>query len=116
MVVSGIGEWARRVRELRVQFGWSIVTGITAKEMLDEGDFSLSEFSGKKLRPDDYVLLDERQDKEAAYRWHTANDIRKKSIAVQDKLLEFLKANVGQPVTGEELRYVAKDKTEPDYP
>ncbi|MND83483.1 HNH endonuclease [compost metagenome] len=112
MVVSGIGEWARRARELRVQFGWSIITGITAKEMQDEGDFSLSELSKKKLRPDDYVLLDERQDKEAAYRWHTANDIRKKSIAVQDKLLEFLKANVGQPVTGEELRYVAKGKTE----
>ena len=35
MVVSGIGEWARRVRELRVQFGWNIVTGVTAKEMID---------------------------------------------------------------------------------
>lgn len=31
MVISGIGEWARRVRELRVQFGWNIVTGITVK-------------------------------------------------------------------------------------
>ena len=29
MVVSGIGEWARRVRELRVQFGWWIYSGVT---------------------------------------------------------------------------------------
>ena len=28
MVVSGIGEWARRVRELRVQFGWWIIRQI----------------------------------------------------------------------------------------
>src|SRR5262245_47423752 len=31
MIVSGISEWARRVRELRVQFGWSIINGYTAK-------------------------------------------------------------------------------------
>ncbi|MBE0448946.1 MAG: HNH endonuclease, partial [Actinobacteria bacterium] len=27
MVVSGIQEYARRIRELRVQFGWSIASG-----------------------------------------------------------------------------------------
>ncbi len=31
MVVAGIGEWARRVRELRVQYGWSIVSGVIAQ-------------------------------------------------------------------------------------
>ena len=30
LVVSGIQEYARRVRELKVQFGWSIVSGLTA--------------------------------------------------------------------------------------
>ncbi len=112
MVISGIGEWARRVRELRVQFGWSIVTGVTAKEMLEEGELDLSEFGVDKLSPDDYVLLDESQDREAAFRWNKANEIRKKKTAVQDKIIEFLLANVGKPVTGEELRYVANDKTE----
>ena len=36
MVVSGIAEWARRVRELRVQFGWSIYSGVTFKDMAEE--------------------------------------------------------------------------------
>ena len=36
LVVSGIQEYARRVRELKVQFGWSIVSGVTAKEMAAE--------------------------------------------------------------------------------
>src|SRR5690349_14313972 len=31
--VSGITEWARRVRELRVEFGWSIESGITRDDM-----------------------------------------------------------------------------------
>lgn len=112
MVISGIGEWARRVRELRVQFGWNIVTGITVKEMMDADEDHFIDLSVDKLSPDDYVLLSEKQDREAAFRWNTANEIRKKPIAVKDRLLEFLTANVGQPVTGEELRYVAKDSTE----
>src|SRR3990167_6827424 len=33
LVVSGIQEYARRVRELRVQFGWSIASGVTIREM-----------------------------------------------------------------------------------
>jgi len=33
LVISGIQEYARRVRELRVQFGWTIASGVTIKEM-----------------------------------------------------------------------------------
>jgi len=112
MVISGIGEWARRVRELRVEFGWSIATGVTAKEMLEEGELNLLELGIEKLSPDDYILLDEQQDRDAAFRWNKANAIRKKKSAVKDKILEFMLVNVGKPVTGEELRYVAGDKTE----
>ena len=36
LVVSGIQEYARRVRELRVQFGWGIASGVTIKEMLED--------------------------------------------------------------------------------
>lgn len=112
MVISGIGEWARRVRELRVQFGWNIATGVTAKEMLEAGELELRELGVEKLSPDNYVLLDEKQDRDAAFRWNQANVIRKKKSSVSDKILELLLANVGVPVTGEELRYVAGDKTE----
>ncbi|MFP3558204.1 DNA mismatch endonuclease Vsr [Paraburkholderia sp. SIMBA_049] len=112
MVISGIGEWARRVRELRVELGWNIASGVAMKEMLDEGELKLSDLGTEKLNRDDYMLLDEAQDRDAAFRWNKANEIRKKKTAVKDKVLEFLQANVGRPVTGEELRYVAGDKTE----
>ncbi|MEQ0770897.1 DNA mismatch endonuclease Vsr [Paraburkholderia tropica] len=109
MVISGIGEWARRVRELRVEHGWSIASGEAIKEMLEQGELKLAE---RDVSKNDYMLLDERQDRDAAFRWNTANDIRKTKASVQDKILAFLKKNVGKPVTGEELRYVANDKTE----
>lgn len=112
MVISGIGEWARRVRELRVEQGWSIVTGVTADEMVKAGDLDLALLGVASFKVDDYLLLDERQDRDAAFRWNSANAIRKTKVAVKDKLLGFLTANVGRPVTGEELRYVANGSTE----
>ncbi|MCQ9471642.1 HNH endonuclease [Pseudomonas alliivorans] len=112
MVVAGIGEWARRVRELRVEQGWSIITGVTADEMIKAGDLNLHGLGCGSLMVDDYLLLDERQDRDAAFRWNSANTIRKKKIGVKEKLLEFLKLNVMRAVTGEELRYVADGSTE----
>ena len=111
LVVSGIQEYARRVRELRVQFGWAIASGVTIKEMRENED---EEVPGelKAMRPSEYVLLNAEQDREAALRWNAANMIRKQRGSVRDKILSFLRANVGRGVTGEELRYVAGDKTE----
>lgn len=113
MVVSGIGEWARRVRELRVQAGWRIISGVTLDEMLGaDADPSSQAWQLPRLAPDEYMLLDGIQDREAAHRWHVANRIRKSNGSVRDKLLAYFKENVGSEVTGEELRYVAGDKTE----
>lgn len=110
LVVSGIQEYARRVRELRVQFGWAIVSGVTIKEMLEAGEDVPNELKG--MKPNEYVLLNTEQDREAAHRWNVANTIRKRRGSVRDKILAFLRANVGEAVTNEELRYVAGDKTE----
>ncbi|MGV7928988.1 MAG: HNH endonuclease [Spirochaetota bacterium] len=112
LVVSAIQEYARRVRELRVQFGWSIINGITAKDMLSEGELQLENIDVARMKPDDYILISEIQDKEAAHRWNLANDIRKRKDSIQKKIIEYLKLNVGKPVTGEELRYLANNKTE----
>ena len=38
LVVAGIDNWARRLRELRKQFGWKIANGSTVREMISEGD------------------------------------------------------------------------------
>lgn len=112
MVVSGIDDWPRRVRELRVEHGWSIVTGVTAQQMVKAGDLDLTALGVKSLKVDDYVLLNETQDREAALRWNIANEIRNEKLAAKDRLLLFFQKNVGRAVTGEELRYVAKGSTE----
>lgn len=112
MVVSGIQEWARRLRELRVQFGWPILSGTTVREMASEGDPLPEDVGASVMKPSDYVLLRDEQDREAAHRWNVANGIRRKRASVKDKILEFLRDNVGAKVSGEELRYVAGDRTE----
>jgi len=112
LIISGIQEYARRVRELRVQFGWLIVSGLTLKEMLSENEFIIRDLIVKDVRPNQYVLMSQVQDTEAAFRWHVANEIRKSTGPVRNKLLRYLQHNVGMPVSGEELRYVSGDKTE----
>ncbi|MGB3025830.1 HNH endonuclease [Paradevosia shaoguanensis] len=128
MVVSGIGEWARRVRELRVEFGWLINSGSTFKDLASEaeseaeseadGARSLGELATvlgmdpRTMRPEQYVLVSDVQDRDAAFRWNLLNEIRKTKLSVQDKILRYLRQNAGKPVLGEELRYLAKDRSE----
>lgn len=118
MVVSGIGEWARRVRELRVQYGWWIYSGVTFAHMATdqaEDAVSLKEILGldpTKIKPDQYVLMRVEQDRQAAYRWYVLNDIRKKNVSVKSKIIEYFRRNVGEQITGEELKYLARDKKE----
>jgi HNH endonuclease len=118
MVVSGIGEWARRVRQLRVQFGWWIYSGVTFKQMAEDEQKDAANLKAllgvdpMKIRPDQYVLMRVEQDLEAAHRWNTLNQIRKSKLSVMDKILEYFRKNVGKQITGEELKYLAKDKSE----
>lgn len=115
MVVSGISEYARRIRELRVQFGWDIASGLTMQEMREnaanEGvQGELADIP--EMKADQYMLMSPEQDREAAFRWSVANEIRKGTESVRDKILSYLRKNVGKRVTSEELRYVAGGKSE----
>lgn len=112
LVVSGIQEYARRVRELKIQFGWPIVSGVTAKEMYAENEFPLKNINPNSMGPSDYILISTKQDRDAAFRWQLANDIRKENIGVREKLLKYFRANVGKQITGEELKYLAKNRSE----
>jgi hypothetical protein len=99
-VVSAISEYGRRVRELRVEEGYKILTGNS-----NDPDVGL------KLGARQYLLLDPEPDITAARRWHIANRIRKeKEGGSSGRLLRYLLANIGQVVTNEELAYVAKAK------
>lgn len=123
MVVSGIGEWARRVRELRVEFGWWIYSGVTVADMVEDAcvtgnDAELDSLKNtlgidpSKIKPDQYILMRAEQDREAAHRWNVLNEIRKKKVSVSDRIIEYFRKNIGQEITGEELKYLAKDKKE----
>lgn len=97
-VVSGISEYGRRVRELRVQDGFKILTG-----------HSNDPETGVHLKPTQYFLLEIDPDISAARRWHIANRIRKeKQGGSGGRVLHYLLENVGQIITSEELAYVAK--------
>lgn len=120
MVVSGIAEWARRVRELRVQFGWAIYSGVTFRDMAEAASdaketAALATALGvepSQIKPDQYVLMRDEQDRDAAYRWNVLNEVRRKKVSVTDKIIEYFRRNVGAEITGEELKYLAKDKKE----
>ena len=99
-VVSGISEYARRIRELRKEKGYQIATG-------DSPDPE----AGIDLKRDQYMLVSETPDTEAAQRWRVANEIRKrKDLGSRDRIREYLLANVGHVVTTEELAYVAQKR------
>lgn len=123
MVVSGISDWPRRVRELRVQFGWSIYSGVTFHAMAEDAsaagntDESVALYTAlgvhpAEIKPDQYVLMSEKQDRHAAHRWNVLNEVRRKKVSVTDKIIEYFRKNVGEAITGEELKYLAKDKKE----
>lgn len=100
-VVSGISEYARRIRELRVEKGYRILTGA-----------SNDENSGVSLRPDEYLLITAETDSDAARRWHVINRIRGTKLSGKARLLRYFQEMVGQVVTTEELAYVAGNAKE----
>ncbi len=115
MVVAGISEYARRIRELRVQDGWAIVSGHTFKQMLDEGEApidGINQLNCRDLKANTYILLQEECDREAAHRWNVANRLRKSGLSMKEKFIAYFRENVGNAISGEELRYLAKDASE----
>jgi HNH endonuclease len=102
-VVAGISEYARRIRELRVEDGYKILTGHSN----EDPDVEL------ELGPSDYILINAEPDRNAAHRWYIANRIRRdKSLGSQAKVLAYLRKNIGEAVTTEELSYVANGAKE----
>ncbi len=91
-VISGIHEYPRRARELHVQQGYKIATGVTRKG----------------LRTDQYVLDDLKPDEAKAEEWRITNQIRRSGAAVKARMLALLKAYLCKPVTLKQMRYVGK--------
>jgi hypothetical protein len=90
--VSGIYEWARRLRELRTEDGWRIASHEHRPE----------------LRPGQYVLEAGQPDDQLKDAWRLANEIRRRTGSAGSRVLALLRANVGRPVSGDQLAYVAR--------
>jgi biotin operon repressor len=88
--VSGIGEWARRVRELRWEQGYQI-----------------EEAAGR------YRLLAEDPDLERRDRFSTVTAIRGMDTTVEERVRTLLQSFVGKVVTVDELNRVARGKSGP---
>ena len=87
-VISGISEYARRVREWRVEFGWPIT------------------HKGSR-----YVLERDEPNAANAELWRTLNEIRRGEGGARDKMLALFRSlPLGTPVSTAQLRYVAHGK------
>jgi hypothetical protein len=101
-VVSGISEYGRRIRELRVEIGYRIFTGASSDKS-----------TGLDIKPDEYLLTAPNPDFDSARRWHVANRIRRMPGGAKGRILAYFKENVLRIVTTEEIRYVAKSNEFP---
>ncbi|MEV0384272.1 HNH endonuclease [Nonomuraea sp. NPDC050643] len=95
--VAGISEWARRVRELRVEHGWPIESSINRDD----------------VPHDHYRLAADEPDTDLAERWRVAKaarNLRKAGGAKtsgKDRLLHYLKEISPRGADKEQLAYVA---------
>lgn len=83
---SGIHEWARRVRELRVEDGYEIV----------------------ELGQSTYRLESAKPNQERADQWQLANELRNRRGSARNRIGMFFEVNVGQVVTRDQIDYVAR--------
>ncbi|MFB7290720.1 HNH endonuclease [Actinacidiphila glaucinigra] len=90
--VSCIAEWARRVRELRVEHGWPIESGINRDDMPH----------------DHYRLTAHEPDIDLAERWQVAKTARNRKTSGKERVLYYLQEISPRPADKEQLAYVAK--------
>ncbi len=86
--VSGIHEWARRLRELRVEHGYDI----------------------EEVGDSVYRMHNATPDTERARRWQSANTIRRQAGSASDRIKAFLTESEGEIVNRDQIDYVAKIK------
>lgn len=84
MVVSGTTNWARRVEDLRVKFGWAILSGETLVQIADDDALEGAGLEAalgvhpSKIKPDQYVLTRTEPDRRAPYRWNVLIESRRR--------------------------------------
>jgi hypothetical protein len=114
MIVAGIGDYPRRIRELRTQLGWPIISGLTVMDLRADGlaagihppDLPTP------MVPEEYLLIEADRDKLAPARWTLGTKLRSGTESIKAKIGNYFRANMNQRITSEELRYVSGNNSE----
>lgn len=110
MIVAGIGDYPRRIRELRADHGWPIISGLAVRDMRADTASRVSNDKGDQpssMVPEEYMLIEDLCDFDATRRWKEAANLRDQAPNPRAAVLAYLRRAVGKRVTAEELRYVA---------
>lgn len=113
MIVAGIGDYPRRIRELRAQHGWPIISGLAVRDLrgLPAPRQALKAVPSG-IAPDEYLLLEDRQDKLAPDRWTACGQMRGSTVSTRALVYDYFERHPNQRITAEELRYLAGNKSD----
>lgn len=113
MIVAGIGDYPRRIRELRAHHGWPIISGLAVRDLraLPASKEALRSVP-TGIAPDEYLLLEDRQDSDAPTRWVAAGAMRDAASAPRVAVRSYFERFPDQRITAEELRYLVGNKTD----
>ncbi|MGQ0589131.1 MAG: hypothetical protein ACT4N8_06310 [Sphingosinicella sp.] len=112
MIVAGIGDYPRRIRELRTDHGWPIISGMAVRDMRAENPSraAIAALHLSDMAPEEYLLIEDCRDADAVRRWSSAAAIKEKGEAPKDALASYLGLSPDRRITAEELRFVAGNK------
>ena len=105
MIIGGIGDYPRRIRELRTQHGWPIISGLSVRDI--RGAAGSGHVPTTAMSPEEYILIEDVQDSDAVRRWANAGRIREAAQGIKEAILTYMLASPRCRITAEELRYVA---------
>lgn len=112
MIVAGIGDYPRRIRELRADYGWPIISGLAVQDI--RADMAAGDTGSERpsnMAPEEYLLIEDACDPDAIRRWAEIAHARNEASDPKSAILAYLLRAVGKRVTAEELRYVAKNSS-----
>lgn len=112
MVVAGIGDYPRRIREARADDGWPIISGMAVRDLrsLNASREALKRVPSG-MATDEYLLLENRKDIQAPERWTATKIMRISEEPAQNLVRDYFERFPNQRITAEELRYLAGNKS-----
>lgn len=112
MVVAGIGDYPRRIREARTDHGWPIISGMAVRDLrsLNTSREALKRVPGG-MATDEYILLEDRRDTKAPERWNATKVMRTSEEPARNLVREYFERFANQRITAEELRYLVGNKS-----